>query len=170
MTADPDDALHWDGDEADAPIAPPRTEATTAASADAAQPSPAAPVPEQPATDGADAAGRGEGSESSEHRDEPVGIGNVALVFYGIIGGAYLLFAIGWIVGGLRLRPRALLLLADWMYFPWMGLAALAPLLWFAVAWVLTRGKATWIRVLALIAGVVLLVPWPFVMFGTVGA
>ena len=56
------------------------------------------------------------------------------------------------------------------MYFPWMWLAALASVLWFGAAWVLTRGKATWIRIVALIAGVALLVPWPFVMFGTVGS
>ncbi len=91
-------------------------------------------------------------------------------MLYGIIGGAYLLFAVGWAVGGLRLQPRASLLVADWMYLPWMWLAVLSPVLWFAASWVLTRGRATWIRVVALIAGVVLLVPWPFVMFGMVGA
>ena len=46
----------------------------------------------------------------------------------------------------------------------------LAAPLWFPPAWLLTRGKASWIRIVALIGGGLLLVPWPFVMFGTVGA
>ena len=169
MTTDPDDALRWEGDEPDAPDAaaknapPAAPQVQTSAGA---APEPAHAVAN---TAGAPVA-RAETTSADEADDEPAAIGNVALVFYGIIGGVYLLFAVGWIVGGFRLRPRASLLLVDWMYFPWMWLAALAPVLWFATAWVLTRGRATWIRVVALIAGTALLVPWPFVMFGTVGA
>ncbi|MCE4024992.1 hypothetical protein LXM50_03285 [Microbacterium sp. Au-Mic1] len=172
MTTDPDDALRWEGDEPDAPDAaaknapPAAPQAQTSAGA---APEPAHAVEN---TAGAPVA-RAEttsADDAEDADDEPAAIGNVALVFYGIIGGVYLLFAVGWIVGGFRLRPRASLLLVDWMYFPWMWLATLAPVLWFATAWVLTRGRATWIRVVALIAGAALLVPWPFVMFGTVGA
>jgi len=175
MTTDPDDALRWEGDEPDAPDAAAKNAPPAAPRAQA----PAGAVPEaERAADGAAgtslagaaAAGATSAAEVEPDDDEPAGIGNAALVFYGIIGGVYLLFAVGWIVGGLRLRPRASLLLVDWMYFPWMWLAALAPVLWFATAWVLTRGRATWVRILALIAGAALLVPWPFVMFGTVGA
>lgn len=162
MTTDPDDALRWEGDEGDVPSAPARK-----------TPSAAHPDP-RPADSVTDVehgvTGATENSNVVDTEDGPAGIGNVALVFYGLIGGVYLLFSVGWIVGGFRLRPRASLLLVDWMYFPWMWLAALAPVLWFAAVWVLTRGRATWIRVVALIAGAALLVPWPFVMFGTVGA
>ena len=162
MTTDPDDALRWEGDEPDAPDAAAKNAPPAAPRAQA----PAAGTPLAPSgTTGTSAA---EPEADAEH--EPAATGNAALVFYGIIGGVYLLFAVGWIVGGFRLRPRASLLLVDWMYFPWMWLAALASVLWFAAAWVLTRGKATWIRIVALIAGVALLVPWPFVMFGTVGS
>lgn len=176
MTTDPDDALRWEGDEPDEPDAaaknaPPAVPRAQASAGDAQKgervgESAAGTPVARAATGGATSAAEVE----TDADDEPAGIGNAALVFYGIIGGVYLLFAVGWIVGGFRLRPRASLLLVDWMYFPWMWLAALAPVLWFATAWVLTRGRATWIRVVALIAGAALLVPWPFVMFGTVGA
>ena len=170
MTTDPDDALRWEGDEPDAPDAPAQQERPTVAPSAATHDE---PEPEHAAASVAEGSVPVEAAATpagAEDDAAPEGIGNVALVFYGIIGGVYLLFAVGWIVGGFRLRPRASLLLGDWTYFPWMWLAALAPVLWFAAAWVLTRGVATWIRIVALIGGAVLLVPWPFVMFATVGA
>jgi len=177
MTTDPDDdALRWDGDEPDAPAAPAEKAPSPAPAASTSSETGSGTVRTGPggavtaAGAGSAAVGTGATAEAPGEDEEPAVIGNAALVFYGIIGGVYLLFAVGWIVGGLRLRPRASLLLVDWMYFPWMWLAALAPVLWFATTWVLTRGRATWIRVVALIAGAALLVPWPFVMFGTVGA
>ncbi|MBS1905918.1 MAG: hypothetical protein JST33_04985 [Actinobacteria bacterium] len=170
MTTDPDDALRWEGDEGEAPVVPARKARPDAKpAADAAE---GAAVAADDARDAAHTRPPAPAAETPDDTEdvEPAAIGNVALVFYGIIGGVYLLFAVGWIVGGFRLRPRASLLLVDWMYFPWMWLAAVAPILWFAAAWVLTRSCATWIRVASLIAGALLLVPWPFVMFGTVGS
>lgn len=169
MTTDPDDALRWEGDDPEAPTAPaaktpPAAAPPASASGEAVRDDVLPAAPAEDAATGTAAAAR------SADEEEPAGAGNAALVFYGIIGGVYLLFAAGWIVGGFRLRPRASLLLGDWTYFPWMWLAALAPVLWFAATWALTRGRASWIRIVALIAGAALLVPWPFVMFGTVGA
>lgn len=92
------------------------------------------------------------------------------LLILGIVGGVYLLYTVGWIVGGLRLRPLASFLVADAMFLPWFVLAIAAPALWFLASWVLTRGRASWIRVAVLLAGVVLLVPWPFVTVGVVGS
>ena len=56
------------------------------------------------------------------------------------------------------------------MFLPWFVLAIAAPALWFLASWVLTRGRAAWIRVAVLLAGVVLLVPWPFVTVGVIGS
>lgn len=95
---------------------------------------------------------------------------NVMLVALGVLGGVYLLFSIGWIVGGLRLRPLASLIVADAMYFPWLVFAVAAPALWFLAVWVTTKGRSAWIRISLLIVGIVLLVPWPFVTLGAVGA
>ena len=92
------------------------------------------------------------------------------LITLGILAGVYLLFTIGWIVGGLRLQPLASFLVSDVMFLPWFVLAIAAPALWFLASWVLTRGRAAWIRVAVLLAGVVLLVPWPFVTGGVIGS
>lgn len=92
------------------------------------------------------------------------------LLTLGVVGGVYLLYSIGWVVGGLRLKPLANLIVADAMYVPWFVLAVLAPALWFLATWVLTRGRAAWLRICTLLLGVVLLVPWPFVTVGVIGS
>ena len=50
-----------------------------------------------------------------------------------------------------------------------LWLAVAAPALWFVTAYVLTRGSKSWVRIVWLIAGLVVLVPWPFIMVGAVG-
>ena len=95
-------------------------------------------------------------------------MGNAALVSLGILGGVYLLWTIGWIVGGLRLQPIANFLVSPAGFLPAYWLAVLAPAMWFAVVFVATRSSATWIRILWLVVGAILLVPWPFIMIGTV--
>jgi hypothetical protein len=40
---------------------------------------------------------------------------------------------------------------------------------WFATELVVTRGRRLWVRFAWLVAGVVLLVPWPFIMVGVIG-
>ncbi|WP_341998780.1 DNA polymerase III subunit gamma/tau [Microbacterium sp. LWH7-1.2] len=93
-------------------------------------------------------------------------MGNVELVSLGVLGGIYALFAVGWLIGGLRLQAR--LFLDDPMFFASLWLAVLAPLLWFATVLLLTRGSRSWIRFVWLSAGAILLVPWPFLMLGAV--
>jgi hypothetical protein len=92
------------------------------------------------------------------------------LLLLGVIGGVYLLYAVGWAIGGLRLKPLANLIVDDAMFLPWFVLAIAAPAIWFLTTWVLTRGRASWIRVGVLLLGVVLLVPWPFVTVGVIGS
>ena len=155
MTSDSDDALSWEGDEG-APSSAPRL------------------------PDGWNAVGKG--SERVERTadagaepeavtgDASSGLSTAMLLTAGIVGGVYLLYSVGWVVGGLRLKPLANLIVADAMYIPWFVLAVAAPALWFLTTWVLTRGRASWIRVSLLLLGVVLLVPWPFVTVGVIGS
>lgn len=155
-----DDALSWDGDD-DPTLAtgrdaePPR----------AAKPS-AAALPK-----GYRAVGKGSDAVApkSEAEDAGGGLGNAGLVGMGVLGGVYLLFAVGWLVGAQRLVGRAPYLLSDVMFQGSAWLAAATPLLWFAAVLLLTRSQKTWVRFVWLAAGVVLLVPWPFAMVGTVG-
>lgn len=157
-----DDALSWSGDDdptldvgAKRPVA--GDEPVTAA----------AELPE-----GYTAVGRGSEAVADEPDDEEDApqIGNAALVALGILGGVYLLYTVGWVIGGLRLQVVAPLLnIIPAAYLPAFWLAVLAPAIWFAAAYILTRGRATWLRFVWLAAGAVLLVPWPFIMIGAVG-
>ena len=49
-----------------------------------------------------------------------------------------MLYAVGWIIGGLRLQGRAQYLVTDVMYQGSLWLAVLAPVLWFATMFLLT--------------------------------
>jgi hypothetical protein len=96
-------------------------------------------------------------------------LGNAALIGIGILGGVYLLFTIGWVIGGLRLQGTAQFLVSPVIYQFALWLAVLAAPIWFGVTYLLTRRSKSWVRILWLVVGVVLLVPWPFIMTGTVG-
>jgi hypothetical protein len=143
--------------DADAPVAGP----------DSAASSPVDAAPSGDAAPSDDAAPSGDAAHSD---DEPSGLSTPMLLLAGVIGGVYLLYTVGWVVGGLRLQPLASFLVADAMFLPWFVLAIAAPALWFLATWVLTRGRAAWIRAAVLFAGVVLLVPWPFVTVGVIGS
>lgn len=165
MSSDSDDALSWDGDD-DAPTAPPAPPKAK----DAALPAGWKAVGKgssdvEETADDADAV-----AHPADLDDEPAGLSTGMLLLLGVVGGVYLLYSIGWVIGGLRLRPLASFLVADAMFLPWFVLAVAAPALWFLASWVLTRGRASWIRIGVLLLGVILLVPWPFVTVGVIGA
>ncbi|WP_314422065.1 hypothetical protein [uncultured Microbacterium sp.] len=173
MTSDSDEALSWDGDDG--------AESTLRAPKGSANEAPGSGVRSHDAAlpDGWNAVGRGsEGVghvEAGDGVDAPDGeeaapLGAALLLTLGVVGGVYLLYSIGWVVGGLRLKPLANLIVADAMYVPWFILAVAAPALWFLAVWVLTRGRAGWTRIALLLVGVVLLVPWPFVTVGVIGS
>ncbi|GAA1470383.1 DNA polymerase III subunit gamma/tau [Microbacterium thalassium] len=101
---------------------------------------------------------------------EPAHTGNATLVTIGVLAGIAAMWTIGWVIGGLRLQGTAEFLVSPLAYIPSLWLAALAPAIWFGAVWLLTRRSRAWVRVSWLVAGAVLLVPWPFVMTGTVGS
>lgn len=105
---------------------------------------------------------------SGVEEPEPAGLGTAALVSIGVLGGVYLLFAIGWLVGGLRLQIRYQLLVGSGTYQAALWLAAAAPIIWFATTIFATRKSSPWLRWLWLGVGVLLLIPWPFLMIGAV--
>lgn len=148
---DDEDALSWEGDD------DPTLDA--AASRD---PEPtAAPAPEADAPEPAD-------EETTE--EAPAGLGNVALIAYGVLGGLYALWTVGWILGTSRLRDWVEQAgSADVMFTATSWLAILAPALWFAAVLAVTRGKRQVVRFLWLGIGAVLLIPWPFLTVGIVG-
>lgn len=87
---------------------------------------------------------------------------NAALVGIGLFAGIYLLYTLGWYAGTERIAPVAPVLLMGDMVFlvlKWMAIAA--PFVWFVVTFVLTRHAKTWKRFAWLVAGALLLAPWP---------
>ncbi len=160
-----DDALSWGGDDdptLDVGISKP---GSAAADADPV----ALPAGYAAVGKGADAVGRlnTDGTVTPAADREPMG--SAALVTLGVIGGVYLLYVLGWVIGGLRLQGTAQFLVSPVAYQFALWLAVLAAPLWFATTWLLTRASKAWVRILWLVVGVLLLVPWPFMMTGAVG-
>ncbi|MCY7326170.1 MAG: hypothetical protein LH605_08585 [Microbacteriaceae bacterium] len=86
------------------------------------------------------------------------------LVAYGIFGGVYLLYLIGWVISVQRDAFTASGLFFEIMYQFGEFLAIVSPALWFGLALLLTRGRRPALRVAWLVAGIVLLAPWPFLL------
>jgi hypothetical protein len=167
-----DDALAWGGD--DDPTLDVGAKADPGDAAPAALPkgdvAPAAlPKGYSAVGKGSEEVGRIREDGSVQMPGERVPMGNATLITLGILGGVYLLYVIGWLIGGLRLQGRAEYLVTDVMYQGSFWLAVLAPLLWFATVFLLTVRSKPWVRITWLIAGVALLLPWPFVLLGAVG-
>lgn len=186
-----DDALSWEGDDdptldpgagtgtfaprpADPVAAEPILDADMPTD-DRLRPEPEGPAaPEDPVQPAPQRAGSDDAAveESEPEPADRGGPGDAGLVVLGVLGGVYLLWTIGWVLGTLRLRDWIEIrtgAVADAMFHGSMALGILAPVLWFFGAWFLTRHHGGWVRVLALVLGAVVLVPWPFVMVGVVG-
>ncbi len=97
-------------------------------------------------------------------------LGNVALVALGVLGGVYGLFAVGWFIAGTRFQVWASLFVDPVTYGAAWTLSVAAPVVWFVATLVLARRRALWQRVLLLVLGVLLLLPWPFLMTGVIAA
>lgn len=129
-----DDALTWGGESDD----PSHLDgAGSAAKADVAGPEPSAPAS---------------------------ATASALLVAYGIFGGVYLLYLIGWVISVQRDTFTATGLFFEIMYQFGEFLAIVSPALWFGLVLLLTRGRRPVLRVVWLVAGIVLLAPWPFLL------
>lgn len=160
-----DDALSWDGDD-DPTLAVGQTQDA----APATLPEGFTPVGRGSENVGAVSTGSAADAPAAGEPVVKAPMGNVTLVSLGILGGVYLLYALGWAIGGLRLQGRAAYLVTDVMFQGSFWLAVLAAPLWFATVYLLTAGGKAWVRFAWLIGGVALLLPWPFVMIGAVGS
>lgn len=159
MPRDPDDdALRWEGDD-DPTLAPGWKAVGT-------------PVPLAGSTEDAqaDAPARADGSadtdiDSHDDADAARQPGSTELVVLGVLGGVYLLYAIGWLIAATSPPPQLADPVAQFMYSLGRWLAAAAPVLWFATTlWLAAEHRRA--RLLWLIAGAVLLVPVPFLLRG----
>lgn len=147
-----DDALRWEGDD-DPTLAPGWKTVGT-------------PVPVSASGTAADSeASDAATSGTSDAADATRQPGSAELVILGVLGGVYLLYAIGWLITATTAPPQLADPVAQFMYSLGRWLAVAAPALWFAtVLWLAAEHRRA--RLLWLIAGAVLLVPVPFLMRG----
>ncbi|AYF97126.1 hypothetical protein [Protaetiibacter intestinalis] len=145
---DDDAALHWAGDEARGQAAP-RLRGEPVADADG--------------TDAASAAGTAAAASADRRTPRELAL----LVATGVFGGLYLALAVGWILSVQLLGYPGLDLAGEVMWQFGEFLAMIAAVLWFGAALTLTppgtahRGAK---RFVALLLGVALLLPWPFLL------
>ena len=98
-------------------------------------------------------------------------VSNAMLITVGVFAGAYLLFTLGWIIGGLRFSETDTVrfLISPVAFQVNLWLAVFAAPIWFFTTLIVTRKSKRWARLLWLLIGLVLLVPWPFVLIGAIG-
>jgi hypothetical protein len=88
------------------------------------------------------------------------------LVVYGIFGGAYLLYVVGWIVAVQRDTITMPTLFAEIMYQFGEFLAIASPALWIGAVLLLTAERKPIVRLLWLVLGLLVVAPWPFILGG----
>lgn len=91
-------------------------------------------------------------------------LGSALLVFYGALAGVYVLYTVGWVLAALGDTTPSVSVFAQLMHEFGLFCAIAAPALWALAVFVLARRPLA--RVAGLALGVLLLVPWPFVLGG----
>ena len=94
---------------------------------------------------------------ASESRDS-----SAVLVAYGVFGGIFLLYVIGWVVALQQIPLGSSGILAQAMDRFAQFLALLSPALWFFGVLLLLPSERVRTRITWLAVGAVLLAPWPF--------
>lgn len=106
-------------------------------------------------------------ADADDDGDEaPPATSAVVLVSLGILGGIYLLYTIGWFVSWQRFLYASADELELIAFHVQQVLAIVGAPLWFVVTLLLTRERKPQVRLLWLLVGALVLIPWPFV-FGS---
>lgn len=156
MAVDPDEeALTWAGEEDARPVA-------------AARPTKVAKTPKTPKAANTSSAPDGAPTvvEVVDAPEKPQ-TSSLLLVTYGVLAGAYLIYTLGWVVSiqgygathSVSTDPLTAIMFALTEF-----LAIASPILWFGAVLALTRGRKAIIRLLWLLLGLVVVIPWPFVL------
>ena len=111
----------------------------------------------------ADATVASDGAPDADDEDELAPVTSSAvLISFGILGGIYLLYTVGWFVSWQRLPYSDSDLLELTAFRIQQVLAILAPPLWFVLTLLFTRDRKPAVRLIWLLIGALLLVPWSF--------
>ncbi|MCS5734966.1 hypothetical protein [Herbiconiux daphne] len=163
-----DDALGWAGDD-DPTLSPVGVPERDAAPAAAPGPSPAsAPTPARRTVldEAEDAEDRAAEKELAEAEAASKQLSSAALIGLGVLGGIYLLYTIGWIVSFGRYVTPAEMSFGVFSDLIARTLAIAAPPFWFVATLLITQRRDVRYRFLWLVIGVLVLVPWPFLLGG----
>jgi hypothetical protein len=105
----------------------------------------------------------GEPDAVEPEADERAPMSSVVLVCLGVLGGIYALYTIGWFVSWQRLvYPATSDVLEVAAFHIQQVLGILAPPLWFVATILFTRDRKPATRLLWLVVGALVLVPWSF--------
>jgi len=96
---------------------------------------------------------------------ERAGLSSFALLAFGVLGGIYLLFSVAWLITVLRNPEQFEDPLGNVMFVSGLWMALAAPAAWFGAVLYLGRAKAAWVRLLFLLIGVAIMIPWPFIVW-----
>ena len=114
-----------------------------------------------------DARGASSVKQTGKHGDtdsaEPSGLSSVALIGFGIFAGIYLLFSVAWLITALRNPTQIADVLGNAMFQFGLWLSVLSPAIWFGAVLYLGKNKKVSTRLLFLLLGAAVLIPWPYV-------
>ena len=102
-------------------------------------------------------------SADSKTSEPPQGLSSAALIGFGIFGGVYLLFSVAWLITALRNPTEILDPLGNSMFQLGVWLAVASPAIWFGAVLYLGRNSKVITKLLFLLLGVLVLIPWPYV-------
>lgn len=157
-----EEALAWGGDDDPTLVAPSTVPARGAAGSGGAT-RPARKTVLDEAEDAEDAAAERELAEAEKAGAQ---LSSVALIAYGILGGIYLLYTIGWVITFTRFEVASLETFDTVTGLISHTLAVAAAPLWFIATLLLTQRRDIRYAFLWLVIGVLVLVPWPFLIGG----
>ncbi|MEY2699173.1 MAG: hypothetical protein RL720_1129 [Actinomycetota bacterium] len=98
-----------------------------------------------------------------EISDQPPGLSSAALIGFGIFAGIYLLFSVAWLITALRNPTQIADALGNAMFQFGLWLSVAAPAIWFGAVLYVGKNKKVATRLLFLLLGAVVLIPWPYV-------
>lgn len=104
--------------------------------------------------------------QPSTSPEVPAALSSGGVIALGILGGIYLLFSAGWIVTAVRNPIQIADPLGSFMFVLGLWLAVLAPAAWFAATLVFGRHRSFGWRLLSLVLGAALVIPWPYFIRG----
>lgn len=154
-----EEALGWGGDD-DPTLAPVKPAGAAAA---AATPTAARRTVEEEADEAEDLLAE---KDLAEAEKETAQLSSAALIAYGVLGGVYLLYTIGWVISFTRVEIADIVTFGTVTDLVARTLAIAASPLWFISALLLTQKKDIRWTFIWLVVGVLVLVPWPFLLGG----